>query len=201
MVNPQKTQPVEANEVTAETSLCDARLIDAARKGSQEAFEGLVNKYERRLRSVVKRFVFDPDNVDDLVQETFFRVYQRLHQFDPARRFGPWLFQIGVNLCLDFHRRRRRRIWGRLFSQAAKETVYDPPQVDPREQTELQQEVRAVLEQVPEKFRIVVILRDLENFSTSEIAAILKRKEATIRWRLGEGRLHFQALWEQRTQQ
>ncbi len=55
-----------------------------------------------------------------------------------------------------------------------------------------------VLDQIPEKYRTVLVLRDLENFSTSEIAAILNRKEATIRWRLAEARSKFQTLWSAR---
>jgi len=73
--------------------------------------------------------------------------------------------------------------------------------VDPRIHQNLQEEVRTVLDEIPENYRSVLILRDLENFSTSEIAAILDRKEATIRWRLAEARTRFQKLWEQRIQE
>ncbi len=73
--------------------------------------------------------------------------------------------------------------------------------LDPRKDLDLSQEVHAVLKQVSEKYRIVLVLRDLENFSTSEIAAILDRKEATIRWRLAEARNSFERLWTQRQEQ
>src|SRR5437899_954800 len=62
----------------------------------------------------------------------------------------------------------------------------------------VEEEVRCVRESNPEKYRTVLVLRDLENFSTSEIAAILNRKEATIRWRLAEARMRFQELWKRR---
>ena len=62
----------------------------------------------------------------------------------------------------------------------------------------MKQEVREVLESVPEKYRTVLVLRDLENFSTAEIAGIMDRKEATIRWRLAEARQRFQKLWQKR---
>ena len=55
-----------------------------------------------------------------------------------------------------------------------------------------------MLEDIPEKYRTVLVLRDLENFSSSEIAAILHRKEATIRWRLAEARMRFQEIWQRR---
>lgn len=176
----------------------DARLVEETRQGDQTAFGHLVQRYERRLLRVIQRFVSDLDIADDLAQETFLRVYERLDQFDPARRFGPWLFRIGVNLALDFHRRRKRRIWSIFFTDRSPEGTYDPAASDPRDELDIQQEVRRVIQQIPERYQTVLILRDMENFSTSEIAAILDRKETTIRWRLAEARIRFQALWEKR---
>jgi RNA polymerase sigma-70 factor, ECF subfamily len=176
----------------------DARLVELARKGDQEAFGDLVLRYERRLIRVILRFVHDQEQARDLAQESFLRAYQRLDQFDPSRRFGPWLFRIGVNLTLDHLRRRKRRGRWALFTDVGKETQPDPQVADPRRSIDLGQEVRAVLEELPETYRSVLVLRDLENFSTSEIAAILGRKEATIRWRLAEARNRFEELWRRR---
>lgn len=184
---------LEHDEIVSET-----RLVEEARKGKQAAFGQLVRLYERRLLRVLMRFIRDLDLAEDLAQETFLRAYERLDQFDPSRRFGPWLFRIGVNLTLDHHRRRKRRIWGFLFSDSAREESPDPATADPRVEQDLQQEVQWVIDQLPEQFRIVLVLRDLENFSTSEIAAILERTEATIRWRLGEARTRFAEIWEKR---
>jgi RNA polymerase sigma-70 factor (ECF subfamily) len=179
-------------------TVSDARLVEEVRRGDHSAFEPLVRRYENRLMGVLMRFVRDRDLARDLAQETFLRVYERLDQFDPSRRFGPWLFRIGVNLSLDYLRKRRRRVWPSLFSDSRAERGPDPAVADPREALDLEQEVRRVLESIPEKYRTVLILRDLENFSTSEIAAILHRKEATIRWRLAEARMRFQEFWKRR---
>ncbi|NOX54860.1 MAG: sigma-70 family RNA polymerase sigma factor, partial [Planctomycetes bacterium] len=169
-------------------SISDARLVEEARRGDKEAFGDLVIRYERRLVRVIYRFVQDRELARDLAQETFLRTYERLNAFDTSRRFGPWLFRIGVNLTLDYIRKRNRRIRWTRFSVRPDQKPLDPPTPDPRNTLDLQQEVRAVVEQLPEKYRTVLILRDLENFSTSEVAAILNRKEATIRWRLAEAR-------------
>jgi RNA polymerase sigma-70 factor (ECF subfamily) len=179
-------------------NVSDARLVEEVRRGEHEAFEVLVRRYEGRLMSVLLRFVQDRELARDLSQETFLRVFERLDQFDPSRRFGPWLFRIGVNLTLDYLRKRKRRIWPSLFSDSRVEKGPDPAVADPRLALDLEQEVRKVLEGIPEKYRTVLILRDLENFSSSEIAAILHRKEATIRWRLAEARMRFQELWNRR---
>lgn len=179
----------------------DARLVDACRRGDEAAFTELVQRYERRLMRVIGRFIRDADIIEDLAQETFLRVYERLDQYDASRRFGPWLFRIGVNLTLDFLRRRRRRGLASLFTDWSRDHWPDPAVADPRQQIDLHQEVRTVIDEIPEKYRTVLVLRDLENFSTSEIAAILNRKEATIRWRLAEARNRFQTLWQQRQSQ
>jgi RNA polymerase sigma-70 factor (ECF subfamily) len=126
------------------------------------------------------------------------RVFERLSLFDTSRRFGPWLFRIGVNLTLDYLRKYRRRGRWALFSESHPDRTPDPAIRDPRKESELKQEVHAVVDQIPDKYRTVLILRDLENFSTSEIAATLNRKEATIRWRLAEARDRFKKLWSKR---
>ena len=190
------THPPETEYGGAAVS--EARLVDLARRGDQGAFGDLVLRYERRLVRVILRFAQDPELSRDLAQEAFLRAYERLDQFDPSRRFGPWLFRIGVNLTLDYLRKRKRRGRWSLFTDAPREKAPDPATPDPRAAMDLSQEVHTVLEQMPEKYRSVLVLRDLENFSTSEIAAILSRKEATIRWRLAEARSRFKELWERR---
>src|SRR5208337_4611815 len=90
-----------------ESSLNDAWLVERARHGDHAAFAVLVRRYERKLIRVLARLVRDPELARDLAQETFWRVYNRLERFDTARRFGPWLFRVAVNLGLDWLRRSR----------------------------------------------------------------------------------------------
>lgn len=186
--------------VLDEASVSDARLIELVRQGERDAFGDLVRRYENRLISVIRRFVRDWETARDLAQEGFLKAYERLDQFDPSRRFAPWLFRIGVNVALDHLRKTKRRGWLALFSQRRDDRPVDPPMRDPRIARDLEQEVHTVLQMIPENYRMVLVLRDLENFSTSEIAAITNRKEATIRWRLAEARREFQRLWTERQQ-
>ena len=176
----------------------EARLVELARRGDREAFGELVIRYERRLLRVIGRFVRDREKARDLAQETFLKVYERLDQFDTGRRFGPWLFRIGVNHTLDHLRKQQRRGRRPLFSEIGKHRQPDPEAEDPRTHLDLSEEVQAVLAKIPEKYRSVLVLRDLENFPTSEVAAIMDRKEATIRWRLAEARNMFAEHWTAR---
>ena len=197
MIEATKT-PIVSQHDTDTSLLSESRLVEESRRGKTAAYGELVRLYERRLVRVIGRFIGDAWQVEDLAQETFLRAYSRLGQFDTSRRFGPWLFRIGVNLTLDHLRKIKRRGRTALFSESPFERPPDPSVEDPRGDLDLKQEVREVLESVPEKYRTVLVLRDLENFSTAEIAGIMDRKEATIRWRLAEARQRFQKLWQKR---
>lgn len=198
MLKPMTEPNLELESDDLASAVNESRLVEEARRGNRQAFGELVMRYERRLIRVIQQFVKNLELAEDLAQETFMKVFQRLDQFDPSRRFGPWLFRIGVNLTLDYIRRRKRRGWWLLFTDRSGEKSPDPEIADPRQAMDLRQEVETVLEQIPENYRIVLILRDLQNFSTSEIATMLDRKEATIRWRLAEARNMFQEIWVKR---
>ncbi len=204
-MNPQSSPSSETTTsesgVYGTTTVSDAILLEECRLGQRASFGKLVVRYEKRLWKVVYRFVRDRELADDLTQESFLRAYERLDQFDPSRRFGPWLFRIGVNLTLDYLRKRKRRGWMAMFSEMSHEKGIDPIDPQHEESDDIKQEVRIVLDEIPEKYRTVLILRDLENFSTTEISAILDRKEATIRWRLAEARQLFQKHWYKRLAQ
>jgi RNA polymerase sigma-70 factor, ECF subfamily len=184
-----------------EVNLNDAWLVELARHGDHQAFAILVRRYERKLIRVLTRLVREPEQARDLAQETFWRVYVRLDRFDTARRFGPWLFRVGVNLGLDWLRSSKSepppaasidRFGG---DGRAKLELPDP---DPRIQAELAQEVQFVLTLMPVSYRTILVLRDLEGFSSSEVAAIVGRREATVRWRLSKAREKFRELWQRR---
>ena len=176
----------------------DARLVDEARRGNTDAFGQLAQRYERRVLKVIRRFMPDQELAMDLAQDAFLKAFDRLEQFDPSRRFGPWLFRIAVNTTYDYLRKIKRKGKWALFSEAGEDRIPDPEAVDPRKDLDLSHEVRTVLEELPESYRTVMVLRDLEGFSTSEVAAVTERSEATIRWRLAEARRMFKDAWERR---
>src|SRR4051812_47540738 len=145
--------------------LGDARLVERARSGDDQAFAALVVRYERKLIRVLARLVRDEELARDLAQETFWKVYNRLDHFDTARRFGPWLFRIGVNLGLDQLRRRDGPPTASMDRGPGGEPrAFDVPDPDPRIQAELVQEVQFVLERIPVPYRTILVLRDLEAF-------------------------------------
>jgi RNA polymerase sigma-70 factor (ECF subfamily) len=179
----------------------DARLVERAREGDDQAFAALVVRYERKLIRVLARLVHDEELARDLAQETFWKVYNRLDRFDTARRFGPWLFRVGVNLGLDLLRRHEAPPASSIDARGREgRAAFDLPDPDPRTQTDLAQEVRFIIEKIPVSYRTILVLRDLEGFSSAEVAAIVGRREATVRWRLAKAREMFRDHWERRQQ-
>ena len=176
----------------------DARLVEQARHGDNDAFGFLVTRYERKLIRVLNRLTHDEELARDLSQETFWKVYTRLDRFDTARRFGPWLFQVGVNLSLDYLRRARPVTCSIDAVGDAQTGPRELPRPDPRIADDLAQEVHFVLERLPLDLRTVLVLRDLEGFSSAEVASIVSRREATVRWRLAKARDLFRQHWERR---
>jgi RNA polymerase sigma-70 factor (ECF subfamily) len=190
--------PAQLGVGAATPEVGDARLVERARSGDDDAFGTLVGRYERKLVRVLARLVRDEELARDLAQETFWKVYNRLDRFDTARRFGPWLFRIGVNLGLDWLRRNDSPATVLVSIDRAGGGRFDPPDPDPRLRAELAQEVQFVLERIPVAYRTILVLRDLEGFSSAEVAAIINRREATVRWRLAKARDQFRELWERR---
>jgi RNA polymerase sigma-70 factor (ECF subfamily) len=166
--------------------------------GDDDAFSMLVTRYERKLIRILARLTHDEELARDLAQETFWKVYTRLDRFDTARRFGPWLFQVGVNLAVDYLRRHRLPTVSLDALAGPQSQRHDVAVDDPRQREDLLQEVAHVLDRLPLEFRTVLVLRDLEGFSSAEVASIVARREATVRWRLAKARELFRIQWEKR---
>ena len=195
-----KSVELSSDGLGDEANLNDAWLVEHARHGDHQAFAVLVRRYERKLIRVLTRLVRQPEQARDLAQETFWRVYTRLDRFDTARRFGPWLFRVGVNLGLDWLRSSKSEASAASIDRTGRDgqATFELPDPDPRIQAELAQEVQFVLGLMPVSYRTILVLRDLEGFSSSEVAAIVGRREATVRWRLCTAREKFREIWERR---
>jgi RNA polymerase sigma-70 factor (ECF subfamily) len=186
-------------QVRAElAALSDAQLVELVQQGERSAYAEIVRRYQRKLLRTIFRMVGSVETAEDLTQDAFLKAYERLDQFDVSKRFGPWLFQIAVNATIDWLRRYRRHQPLSLDRSVDEERTHDVPTADPRESAELSQEVHHVLAQLPDAYRTVLLLRDLEGFSCSEVAAIVGRREPTVRWRLAKAREMFRDIWNQR---
>jgi len=184
---------VRPSDDNTDTRNEDAALIALCIEGDEGAFRRLVDKYRPMVQRTIYALLRDREAVRDLSQEAFVRVYGGLERFDRSRSFGTWLRRIAVNLAIDEMRRRRRRGETPLNDQLLSEDRADP--VSEAEAAEDRRAVREILDQLPIKYRTVLVLRELEGLSSEEVARIIGRPQVSVRWRLHRARQMFRERW------
>jgi RNA polymerase sigma-70 factor (ECF subfamily) len=174
----------------------EAAIIQDCRRGSQEAFRELFDRFHKRAYWIARNMVNHHEAASEVAQEAFVRVFQAIKTFDVERKFGTWLYQIVVNLCIDHLRRLRanRETAQEGLGEFVPSKGKSP--VERLQDQELRERVEKVMGRMPVKYRAVLTLRDLQGFSGEEAAEILKCNSATLRWRLFRARKLFKEYWE-----
>jgi len=167
--------------------VADDVLLGCAARGDAAAIDAFVQRFGDRLCSFLVRIVRDHAWADDLVQEVFVRVLRDAHRYDPAWPVTVWLFRIGRNLALDLLRREGAHR-GRLDQLASQPPGAAPAAVTTAEHREFQVALEAALQQLPETFRSVFLLRDGEGLAYEEIGAVLGISVKTVSSRLHRAR-------------
>lgn len=169
-----------------------AAWVLAARGGDEAAFGALVEAYGRLLYRVIGRMVSDPDDRDDLIQETFVRAYEALGRFRAGSDFRPWLLTIGLNAVRDHLRRRYRRpaLVGLDDNEgnAAVLASADPAPDAVAEGSELRTRAEAAFARLDEDARLILWLRVRECLHYDEIAQVLAIPRGTVMSRLARAR-------------
>jgi len=176
--------------------LSDEDLMGRVAEGDERAFTELVRRFQARVINLVSRVLNDREASDDLAQEVFVRIYVHRRNYRRGSKFSTWLFTIAANLAKNEIRRRvRRRNWFSL--DALQEMVSDSAiqLADPQEgqdvalqRQQLKQVVAKAIAAVPEKYRIALVLRDLEGFAYEEIGQMLHIPGGTVRSRINRAR-------------
>lgn len=176
----------------------EVALVQRAQQGDESAFRELVERYQRRTYWIAYNMLHSYEQAQDIAQEAFLRVFRNLPRFDTHKNFYTWLYQIVVNLCID---RLRRASHARSVELSEIGGLTDP-KPDPSEATDrrdLRERVLRTLDRLPDRYKAVLVLRDIQGFSGNEIAEIVGCTNATVRWRLHRARKLFKDVWEGRT--
>ena len=179
----------------------DEELVEAFKNGSVDAFNRLVSRYKDPLMNFSSRYLGDRDEADDVVQETFVRVYRKIHTYKPVARFSTWIYTIATNLVKS-HYRRRKRHPALSISQSVggeNQSEYEIPDNRYRPDAEAARSVRQsiienALASLSHKYREIVILCDIEDLSYEEICSITGLNIGTVKSRLNRGRSQLQVL-------
>ncbi|HUT53820.1 MAG TPA: sigma-70 family RNA polymerase sigma factor [bacterium] len=173
------------------TQEADEHLIGQARSGDAAAFEALIERYRSRVFRLAVRFTRNPDDAQEVLQEVFFTVYQKLGQFEGKSAFSTWLYRVAVNTALM---RLRGRDKAELVSisefpddSLPGETEGKGPEDKIMTEQALARIERAMIP-LPADFKTVLILRDIEDFSNEETAEIMGLSVAAVKSRLHRAR-------------
>jgi RNA polymerase sigma-70 factor, ECF subfamily len=168
--------------------LPDLLLVERARSGEARAFETLMRRYNRRLFRIARGVLKDDSAAEDAVQEAYLDAFTHLDRYEPTGRFGAWLSRIALNEALMLRRKTRANVVSLdLLDNATltvEESATSEPEADYAETSQTRELLEAAIDALPDAFRIVFILRQVEELSISETAATLGLNEATVRTRL-----------------
>lgn len=164
----------------------DRDLLERAQQGDPEAQTELIRQCSPRVFRLIGRYVSVPEDVEDLAQDVFFRVFTRLDQVRPEANFAGWLTRVTINVCYDELRKRRRRNRPVLG-------MPDPAPASARE-PEAFEKVRQALEQVDPKLRVPLVLKEVEGMSVAEISEALGITVTNVKVRLFRARRKIESL-------
>jgi len=181
----------------------EAAVVEQLKAGSEEAFAWLISRYQQPLYSLIYRILPNPGDAADITQEVFVKVFRGIGHFHGEASLRTWIYRIALHEALN-----QRRWWSRHQKQQVTidedtddqhpvgETLvdtHDSP-FDAAAHAEIAARVEAAIREVPEPFRTVVVLRDIEGFGYEEIAEILNANLGTVKSRLMRGRAHLKNL-------
>jgi RNA polymerase sigma-70 factor (ECF subfamily) len=178
----------------------DVELVQAYRNGDVHAFEELHRRYVASIYRLVRRKLGDALLAEDIAQETFMKALRMMDRVDESFNFGGWVHTVARNLCYDELRRRQRDLRADGGDEEGQEDelmanlpstakAFDPVLV--QESNETRRQVWVVAQRLPEKYRLVLTLRELQDMSYRQIAKTLKMSESAVETLLYRARLRF----------
>jgi RNA polymerase sigma-70 factor (ECF subfamily) len=188
-------------ELTAKTTGAeptDEKLIARFQQGDEYAYDLLVKRYRDPLMNFIYRFVNDRTDAEDILQETFMRLYKNKHYYKEIAKFSTWIYTIAGNLAKTELRKRRRRNIFSIHNFMSTDKDYELPDkksATPDKVTNTvitNNEIQKAINKLSPKFRQVILLRDIQGFSYEEISQIVNVPLGTVKSRVNRARLRLQ---------
>ena len=175
----------------------DEQLMSLFQGGDENAFIELVNRYKDKLINFIFNYLGDLESSEDVVQETMIKLYQKKHYYKEIAKFSTWLYTIAKNLANTELRKRKQRKTTLLSQFSKDDKTYELPSNDPEPGQEIQTDIvnkiiRNAVDQLSEKFKIVIVLRDIQGLSYEDISEIINVPIGTVKSRINRARLQLQ---------
>ncbi len=198
MLTLERPAPRTRRRPVAQTST-DRELLLRSQNGDQESFRRLVEMYTPRVYGLVRNLVRSQSEAEDVTQEVFFKVYRKLDTFREDSAFYTWLYRVAVNAATDWLKKKRQDRAIQLDDFGAMSLADDADGPDQNVRTkDLRKEVRMAMGELPEKFRTILVLRELEGLQYEEISAVLQISKGTVESRIFRARAKLKIELERR---
>lgn len=174
--------------------LVEFELIQKAQAGDNAAFNEVVLAYRKRILGTVARLIGRPEDVEDVAQEVFLRLYYSMGQLRSPEVFEPWLYKLTVNASYDYLRKQRRRNEARMSDLSEQQVVMadatagGKASVEDERQKEVKELVESLLAAIPEQDRILLMLKEVEGLSLKELESVYAVNENALKVRLFRAR-------------
>src|ERR1700742_42272 len=182
--------------------LVDFELIERARGGDDDAFSQVVQAYRKRILGTIARLIGRPEDVEDVGQEVFLRLYYSLDQLRTPEVFEPWLYRLTVNAAYDYLRRQRRRQESRMSDLSEQQVMLADAAAGGKRRdeelhkTKVRELARSLLGKVSEVDRILLTLKEVEGLSLKELEQIYRVNENALKVRLFRARQRVLKAYE-----
>lgn len=167
--------------------LTDAELVSKCVNGESSAFEEIVTRYKKLVYSVVYRMISDKEEVHDVSQEVFVRLYKSLEKYNPEYKMSTWIVKITTNLCLDTLRKKKQD------TVTLEDAVGVSSDVDTPEESLIKSQrsqlIKKAINELPEKYKVLIVLFHNNGMSYEEMTKILNEPMSIIKNRLYRARL------------
>ena len=179
--------------------LSDEILIKKFQDGDVGAYNQLVFRFKDRLLNFIYRFVNDLDLAEDLVQDTLLKLYTHKDSYREIAKFSTWLYTIAANLArTELRKKKRRKTFSVTeLSREDREFIIVSSDVDPSEDLssqDFERNIQLALAELPDDFKTIIILRDIQELSYDEISKIVNVPLGTVKSRINRGRVKLQQL-------
>ncbi len=186
--------------------LDELKLIRDLKKGKAEAYEKLYAQHVNRIGRIAKSYL-GVDDVEDVVQEVFIRVYKNIKKFRGDSSLSTWIYRITVNVCKDMRakKHRKKEILTSFGLEEDDEKSFLEPVEENKPSDEFlkeisEEEIRKAIEALSQEDRLLITLREIEDMSYAEIAAVVEKPVGTVKSRLHYAREKLKAILERRNE-
>lgn len=164
----------------------DYQLMRSIQNGDMVAFNGMVDRYKDRLMNVIGRMLSSTEEAEDIVQETFIRVYQHRQSFNFQHCFSTWIYTIGLNLARNELRKRKKYKYYDISEMQGNEKEFA---IEPKLPSRLPELLKTAISSLPDKYRTAFMLRDVQEMSYEEVAQVLSVPLGTVKSRVNRARM------------